>query len=143
MYVRNGRSRCGGTLVASKYVITAAHCVDTWDWRREKAVPAPVNQVSVLVGDHDVYKDGETYLKEKLVKVKSITIHNDYKKPSPRSRYRVPDDMAILELDEELDLETYTPACIAIQGRGRWRRGMKVRVVANIQIQIQIFSPKS
>jgi len=48
------------------------------------------------------------------------------KKPSPWSRRRVPDDMAILELDEELDLETYTPACIAIQGRGRWRRGMKV-----------------
>ena len=142
--VRNGGSRCGGTLVASKYVITAAHCVDTWDWRREKTVPAPVNQVSVLVGDHDVYKDGETYLKEKLVKVKSITIHNDYKKPSPWSKRRVPDDMAILELDEELDLETYTPACIAIQGRGRWRRGMKVRVVTNIRIRIQIFIlPKS
>ena len=39
------------------------------DWRREKTVPAPVNQVSVLVGDHDVYKDWETYLEEKLVKM--------------------------------------------------------------------------
>ena len=99
----SGIGECTGTLVASKYVITAAHCVDDGNSK-------PANDVKIRLGEHDTSKSGETNLPEKLVQVKKIIIHHGFNR---RGSYVVPNDIAILELPEEVDLETYTPACLA------------------------------
>ena len=47
---------------------------------------------------------------EKTVNVSALHIHRDF----DRNRDRVPEnDIALLELAEEVDLNTYTPACMA------------------------------
>ena len=92
---------CGGTLVASKYVVTAAHCmVDD-----NNQVVAPSSLV-VRIGDHDLLTVGETSL-EKTVSVTKITVHENY------GGADLNNDIAMLELGQELDLDVYTPACLA------------------------------
>ena len=95
-------SNCGGTLVASKYVITAAHCV------LSSGVVRPANTVAIRIGDHDLNHSGEELITPKFVNVKAITIH-----PSYTGIILFGYDISIVELEEELDLDIYTPACLA------------------------------
>ena len=89
---------CGGTLVASKYVITAAHCM--------KGKTA--DQMAVRIGDHDLSTDTEPLtLPPKTVNVKAITDHPEYNQNIVDGY-----DISILELEEELDLNVYTPVCV-------------------------------
>jgi len=97
---------CGGTLVASKYVITAAHCMFATS---DESQPISNTEVSVRLGDHNLATSGETTLAEKTVAVKTIFNHEDYK-PSTGS---LNNDITVLELAEEVDLNVYTPACMA------------------------------
>ena len=104
---------CGGTLVASKYVISAAHCM--------KGKTA--DQMAVRIGDHDLSIDTEPLtLPPKTVNVKAITDHPDYNQNIVDGY-----DISILELEEELDLDVYTPACLEknmddslFSGPGTW-----------------------
>ena len=90
---------CGGTVIASRYVVTAAHCV------QDKAE----FQIFVRVGEHDLRTAGEAEV-ERTVRVAHILLHADY------SLERHSNDIALLELAEELDLATHTPACLASPG---------------------------
>ena len=93
---------CGGTLVASKYVITAAHCM--------KGKTA--DQMAVRIGDHELSTDTEPLtLPPKTVNVKTITDHPDYNQNIVDGY-----DISLLELEEELDLDVYTPACLKKHG---------------------------
>ena len=94
---------CGGTLVASKYVVTAAHCMYTDNAQTQVMTPA---QLKIRIGDHDLETVGETSL-EKTVSVNKITIHESY------GGADLANDITVIELAEELDLNVYTPACMA------------------------------
>jgi len=97
---------CGGTLVASKYVITAAHCMF---FDNDATQPLATTDVSVRIGDHNLAATGETSIPEKTVAVSAIYNHENYK-PATGS---LNNDITVLELAEEVDINVYTPACLA------------------------------
>ena len=112
---------CGGTLVASKYVITACHCTYEKDkitkLNKRKYLPA---DLKVSIGDHKQDDWNETG-KEKRLKVKSIKRHPEYEKNQPvpsNNQLNNGYDIAILELYIDVDLTLYTPACLAKQTEG-------------------------
>ena len=106
---------CGGTLVASKYVITAAHCMFKYDDNDLTVGVTTAEEVSVAVGEHHLWQQGETNIPTKRIDVKRIINHPNYDQPmnafwvGPRLGH----DISILELVEEVDLNVYTPACLA------------------------------
>ena len=64
----------------------------------------------MVLGDHDRTITGEGTLPEKTVNVSAIHIHRHYES---RGTLGVDNDIALLELAEEVDLNIYTPACMA------------------------------
>ena len=116
-----GHGWCGGTLVASRFVITAAHCLyDSDPNDRRRIVRALTkDEIAVRVGDHNIYMDGEEVLTPRFVNV--IEIHKN-----PHWRQEIPGpsgaargyDIAILELAYDLDIHVYTPACLATTADG-------------------------
>jgi len=95
--------------MASKYVITAAHCVEQMT----------AEQLVVRIGDHNLLRSDDTTLPEKTINVRNIANHPVYKHHKIRQRATKEQldeyghDIAILELEEEVDLNIYTPACLA------------------------------
>ena len=110
---------CGGTLVASKYVITACHCL--YEYKEDpaglfdpEATFKPVREykaieIEVSIGDHKLDTTNETG-REKRVKVKSIKKHYKWDRDRGVTHGY---DIAILELEVEVDLTIHTPACLA------------------------------
>ena len=92
-------------LVASKYVITAAHCVTI---RKGSSVAKPADEIRTIIGDHNLFSSGEELIQPKTVNAKAITNH-----PSYTGRIGDGYDISIVELEEEVDLDIYTPACLA------------------------------
>ena len=122
--VRPGNYRCGGTLVASKYVVTAAHCffdgsqlMDPSDVKVScQHVHHGYNHIinmeicshlQVILGEHDLQTRCEGSLAEKRVGIAAIFTHEGYNASTSSN------DIAVLELAEEVDLNIYTPACMA------------------------------
>ena len=64
--------------------------------------------MQATLGKHDLQDTGEGLLTEKTVDIAAIYKHERYKVPDTNSN-----DIAVLELAEEVDLDTYTPACMA------------------------------
>ena len=89
---------CGGTLVSSRYVVTSANCA--------QLLPG-VAALAVRLGEHSVCAAGETKLPEKVVRVNRTIAHESY------DRFSNEHDIALLELEEYVDLGVYTPACLA------------------------------
>ena len=61
------------------------------------------------IGDHDLATIGETTLAEKTIAVANIFNHESYN-PAGGSENN---DITVLELAEEVDINVYTPACLA------------------------------
>ena len=84
-------------------MVTAAHCTYYDD---QNTQPLFLSDIKITLGEHDRSIQGEGVLKEKTVGVAKIFRHEDY---NPKNMFN---DIAVLELSEDVDLETYTPVCL-------------------------------
>ena len=116
---------CGGTVVASKYVLTAAHCMfhqilDPECPSNSTCQPIIVGEVTaeesfVVVGEHNWRETDETNIQTMSIDVQRIINHPNYDQPMNATWVgpHLGHDISILELEKEVDLNVYTPACLA------------------------------
>ena len=64
----------------------------------------------VTLGEHNRLEEGEGNLSELVLTVKKLVIHPRY------DESKTLNDVALLHLTEEVDLATYTPACLPPHG---------------------------
>merc|ERR1712038_91789 len=79
---------CGGSVVNSDTIMTAAHCCDGQS----------ASELKVVAGDHNLARDEGT---EQTVDVSRIIMHPDY---NPRTIYN---DICILKLEKDMDINSY------------------------------------
>jgi len=97
---------CAGTLVADRWVVTAAHCVNDVD----------ADSLSVVIEEHTInsgyYISDDDYFDDirKNLEVERIIMHEDYDWNTKEH------DIALVKLTEPLDLSVYTPACLPDRG---------------------------
>ena len=83
IFLNSNSFKCGGSLVSSRTVLTAAHCLEAY----------PSNdQITVHAGEHDVSRDGG----EEKIGVASYTLHHSY------NTHTLENDFAIIQLDREV-----------------------------------------
>ena len=84
---------CGGTLITTKHVITAAHCVKD-------------DLATVLLGEHVIGDDDDKANPEEF-KVANVIKHEEYNSRS------YDNDIAIIELEEEVTFKKgISPICL-------------------------------
>ena len=102
--------------MASKYVISAAHCFMNTDANGIiNGPPTPASDVRVWIGDHDLDTDGDLFssLQEKKIDVVSL-IHHDNYSTAVGNYAAKPWDLTVMELAETVDLKMYTPSLYGI-----------------------------
>merc|ERR1711899_663209 len=97
---------CAATLVASNWAITAAHCVVDSGFTTK-------DSLSLVLGEFDIStsSDSNDGNRKNVMLALDPIVHESYKSPNVNSN-----DIALLKLAEDVDLNTYTPACLAASG---------------------------
>ncbi|XP_046406001.1 trypsin-1-like [Ischnura elegans] len=136
MLQHNKKFYCGGTLINSRYVLTAAHCVD--------GLSAQKITVRLLEHDHTTESEASTM----VVGVEKHIMHKNYKSSTFNN------DIALLRLDREIPIEGLVrPACLPRKGLSYtghkgivsgWGRIGETAPVSNYlqEVEVPIFSNK-
>merc|ERR1712055_611150 len=90
---------------ATKWVVTAAHCV-----KGDTGVVAQAASIVVTMGEHDTVSTTETS-KTKDFSVTKVIVHENYVYNSTLPE-ALKNDIALLELTTAADLSVYTPVCL-------------------------------
>lgn len=89
---RQGKFYCGATVISRNFVLTAAHCVYSFE-------PA---EIEIYLGGHDILKD---YTEKRHIK--NIYDHEDFDVVSFNN------DIAIIEMDKPIEFGPFVqPACL-------------------------------
>ena len=98
---------CAGTLISDQWVVTASHCLfKNWDGTD----PLVSNELSIVLGEHDKADTSESKIPRKSVRVSKIITHENYHASN------CDNDVALIKLADSVDLNVYTPACVANTG---------------------------
>ncbi|XP_029709393.1 chymotrypsinogen A-like [Aedes albopictus] len=91
---------CGGTLISTTHVLTAAHCVIN----PRTGYQLPSKSMLIEAGAYDLNQDFQGRQRHSI---KAVYKMSNYSRTSPKY------DIAILELDSEVELSQYVqPACV-------------------------------
>eukprot|EP00111_Clytia_hemisphaerica_P002747 TCONS_00007727-protein len=99
---RNGGFMCGGSIINSRWVVTAAHCVN--------GMSLLTTNFTVKLGDHDRrINEGE-----QIIKVSKAVVHYSYEN-SRESKFD--NDIALLQLEQPIKFgRNVQPVCLPSQG---------------------------
>ena len=141
---------CGGTLITSTHVLTAAHCTD------RRLLPDNWNLTKVRLGEHDINSIEDCHLSkegppkcgiEKLIS--KIMNHDLYS-----AKHGSPNDIAVIKLKDKVQYTDYImPICLPLKkhlptdsgsgtiiGFGKTENGSLSDILMKTEIHIQNFT---
>lgn len=115
---------CGASLINSRYVVTAAHCIE--------AIPRSWEVIGVRLGEWDLNKeedcsDGDCSDAPVNMGVEKIIVHEDYD-PQSKAQYN---DIALIRLTRDVNMTAFiSPVCLPIDNADRSRTIVGTKGVA-------------